>query len=88
MAEMAGRDAMSTTGKNLLMLRQETGLNPWEATPRQFSDKLSSVVTDVPPQDEWRLQYLGKLLVQRYNMGVGAEETKIISNLIDSRCVN
>ena len=58
LAELVGRDAMSTTGKNLIMLERETGLSPWSATSREVSDVLATKITPVPPQDGWRLQCL------------------------------
>ena len=58
LAELVGRDAMSTTGKNLIMLERETGLSPWSAISREVSDVLATKITPVPPQDGWRLQCL------------------------------
>ena len=57
LAELTRRDASSTTGRNLSNIRLETGLDPWNASSYQISDKLSSMVTMVPPQDSWRLPY-------------------------------
>ena len=88
LAELVGRDASSTTGKNLVMLERETGLNPWSTTPGQVKDALAAIVKPVPQQDEWRLGCLQKLLVQRYNLKRQALDTEDISTLIDSLCIN
>ena len=40
----------------------------------------------VPEGDQWRVTYLEKLLVQRRAMEVTTEDTKAISELIDSLC--
>ena len=88
LAELVGRDAGSTTGKNLIMLERETGLNPWSSPSWKVSNALSTKLTPVPPQDGWRLQCLHKLLIQRYDLKMKAQDTKYISKLIDSLCIN
>ena len=85
LAELVGRDAMSTTGNNLVMLERETGLNPWTTTSQRVSAALTANISPFPQQDTWRLQ---KLLVQRYKLKIEAQDTRQISNLIDSLCIN
>ena len=44
----------------------------------------------VPPEENWRLVYLARLLEQRQDLhyrGLTAEERKI-GNLVDSICIN
>ena len=36
-ANLMSRDIRSTTGRNLARLKQETGLNPWVASPFQVN---------------------------------------------------
>ena len=88
LSELVGRDASSTTGKNLIMLEKETGLSPWTATPGQVSNALSDIVKPVPQQDEWRLGCLGNLLIRRYNLKIQSLDTSETSYLIDSLCIN
>ena len=88
LAELVGRDAMSTTGNNLVMLERETGLNPWTTSPQRVSAALTDNISPIPQQDTWRLQCLQKLLVQRYKLKIEAQDTRQISNLIDSLCIN
>ena len=88
LAQLTGRDATSTTGRNLRNIHLETGLDPWSSPSYQIGDKLSQLVAPVPPQDLWRLEYLQKLLIKRYDMEVDVQETKNITKLIDSLCIN
>ena len=76
LAELVGRDAMSTTGNNLVMLERETGLNPWDTSSRRVSAALTANISPVPQQDTWRLQCLQKLLVQRYKLKIEAQDTR------------
>ena len=84
LAEMVGRDATSTTGNNLVKMRQETGLDPWSVSVRLVRDTLP--LTEVPASDEWRLPFLEKLLKRRYELEVNLESTDDISATIDSLC--
>ena len=88
LAELVGRDASSTTGKNFVLLERETGLNPWVATPGQVKDALAANIKPMPQQDEWRLGCLQQLLVQRYELKRKALDTEELSSLIDSLCIN
>jgi hypothetical protein len=49
LAEMVGKDATSTTGNNVIRMRQETGLDPWSVTAKKFRDNLS--VREVPAEE-------------------------------------
>ena len=42
------RDIQSTTGRNLARLKEETGLNPWVATPFQIKQALTKNDVKVP----------------------------------------
>ena len=55
-ANIVARDKASVTGRNLEILREETGLNPWSATPAQIRESLPK--NEVPQQDEFRLGLL------------------------------
>ena len=84
--ELVGKDATSITGRNISKLWQETGVNPWIASPSEIRSKIER--TAVPEIDEWRLPYLQKLLLRRYEMESNLEDTKNINNLIDELCVS
>ena len=91
MANLVGRDLRSTTGKNLALLRDSSGLDPWVFGSARLKEELDKNLTaDIPPEDQWRVRYLGSLLEQRqvkHYMGdkEGALQTQ---GLIDSLCVN
>ena len=85
------RDLQSVTGKNLDYVQTVTGLNPWVAPQARLRDALVTGETvKVPPQDEWRLQYLLSLLRQRreaFNLAA-EEEEKYLTDLINSLVAN
>ena len=73
-----------------LGLREETGLDPWSCNSRQV--RLALVKEDklavVPRQDQWRLPYLAKLLVERGERYYQCEDTDWLTELIDALCAN
>ena len=77
-ANLVGRDVQSTTGKNIARLPEETGLNPWVATPFMIKKVLTENEATVPEEDKWRLPLLEKLILQRYAMENQLEDTKDI----------
>ena len=83
-ANIVSRDVRSVTGKNLLLVERESGLDPWRTNSAEVRDKLSS--REVPQQDLWRLPLLCQYLNQRREMESCLQDTKEISNLIDSLC--
>ena len=85
-ANIVARDKASVTGRNLEMLREETGLNPWTAKPAQIRERLPK--KEVPQQDQYRLGLLEKYLSTRKVMESDMADTKEIGGLIDSLCVN
>ena len=85
-ASLAAQDKFSTTGKNLAKILQETGLNPWEASPTEVRQALIAQEAVVPKQVIWRVPYLSKLLAERNEMEVNSLDTGQISQLIDSLC--
>ena len=86
MASLAAEDKFSTTGKNLAKILQETGLNPWEASPTEVRQALIAQEAVVPKQDICRVPYLSKLLEERNEMEVNSLDTGQINQLIDSLC--
>ena len=87
-SELVDRDMGSTTGKNLALLERETGMNLWLSPSWKVSAELDSLKAPVPFQDIWRLDYLGKLLRERYRLSKEVEQTKQIDTLIESLCIN
>ena len=91
MANIVGRDIRSTTGSNLQLLEEASGLNPWVYDSSRLKVDLSSRDSvEVSDQERWRVMYLRKLLETKQNyhyLGDG-ERVKNVSNLIDSLCIN
>ena len=85
-ANLMGHDVGSTTGSNLYRLRQETGLNPWMASPTLVKMALEKNDVMVPDEDGWRLPLLEKLLLQRCEMRSQLQNTSAIQGMIDSLC--
>ena len=73
LANIVGRDVRTTTGSNLHLIGNVTGLDPWRCFDSQVKRVMKEKLVKVPEMDKWRLPYLGKLLEQR---------------LIESVCVN
>ena len=91
MAGLAGRDIRSTTGSNMRLLGDMTGLVAEKFGSARLKEELmKKELVEVPPTDQWRVRYLSSLLEQRqrhhYSGNKGAEEE--MTALIDSLCVN
>ena len=91
MAGLAGRDVRTTTGGNLRLLRELSGLDPWVFGSSRLKEELvKSETREVPALDQWRVPYLSSLLERRqvlhYQGDIDRE--KELSDLVDSLCVN
>ena len=84
LAELVVHDVGSVTRSNLLKIEEEFGADPWSTNSAQLAEKYSCY--PLPAEDEWRLPLLLKLLDQRRDMSACEENTKSISELIDSLC--
>ena len=63
MVRVAREDIRSSTGSNIKLLQEETGLDPCTVGRSVLKEALRKRVTiDVPEMDFWRPQYLRKLL--------------------------
>ena len=91
MANLSGRDIRSTTGRNLALLRESSGLDPWMYGSARLKDELAkNEMVDVPPTAQWRVKYLADLLEQRqifHYMG-DKEGESTVAKLIESLCIN
>ena len=83
MANMVARDLSTTTGANLRLLADISGLGPWQSGQLEFRDAVMEV-------DKWRVPLLDKLLSQRQTMYYTGEEEELarIDDLINSLCIN
>ena len=88
LVNIVGRDIRTTTGSNLHLVRELSGLDPWCCTSTQVKQVLGEKLREVPAQDMWRLSYLGKLLEQRGEAHHQMLDTRELTELIDSICIN
>ena len=90
MANIMGRDMQSCTGLNLAFLREETGLDPWSCTSKQVKVAMAkeNMLAVVPRQDQWRLPFLARLLVERGERYYRCEDTDWLTEQIDALCAN
>ena len=84
LARIVAHDANSTVYKNLKYIQELSGWNPWDSTGHQIGLKIES--SRVPPNNEWRMTLLKKLLATRMLKSFDLEDTKHISVMIDSLC--
>ena len=84
LANIVSRDIRTTTGRNLNFIQTETGLDPWRTSAQEVGESL--VREPVPDQDQWRLPLLCQFLNQRDELETSLEDTKTITELIDSLC--
>ena len=92
LARIVFKDIRTTTARNLRFLEQETGGVTWPELPRKIKGRLQERQPVVPREDQWRVQYLGKLLeerdILRYEGLEGSKEVELVQGLIDSLCTN
>ena len=91
LANIVGRDLRSTTGSNLKLVEESSGLNPWIFDSSRVKKELIERETAViPDQDSWRISYLKKLLEERHMFVYSGEVDMMnqVSDLIDSVCIN
>ena len=84
LANLVARDAGSVTAKNLSNIENEFELDPWVSSSAQLREKYTFY--RVPEEDKWRAPLLVKLLDQKNEMTTMKENTKTISEVIDSLC--
>ena len=91
MVWVAREDIRSSTGSNIKLLQEETGLDPCTVGKSALREALRKRGTiDVPEMDFWRPKYLKRLLLERREMYYKADtgSQKRIQDLIDSLCIN
>ena len=88
LVHLVGRDIRTTTGNNLHLVKDLSGLDPWSCTSKEVKKKLAERIKLAPDQDLWRIPYLSKLLEQRGEMHYQMVDTEEITGLIDSICQN
>ena len=91
LARLSARDIRSSLGKNLKIIRDITGLDPWIASKKHLRSALElGLQTPVPEVDFWRTKYLAKLLAERSEAHYRADEEEVcrLSSLMESLVTN
>ena len=85
------RDVQSATGKNLRLVQETTGIDPWTTGQGRLRSALvAAEVVGVPTMNRWCLPYLCSLLAQRrkaHKLVLEDEETRL-DELIESLVIN
>ena len=89
LANLVSRDVQSTTGGNLRLIEQETGLSAWNASQDKLKEAFKQKErVHVEDREQWRIPFLSKLLGCRQELSYLGEDTEEISDLINSLCIN
>ena len=88
LAHLVARDIRTTTGSNISMIHDKTGLDPWSCLGHQVKKVLGDMLAEVPQQDRWRISYMEKLLAQRGEKFYTMDSTTELTELIDSLSLN
>jgi hypothetical protein len=90
-ANLVSRDISTTTGTNLRLLADTSGLCPWETGQAKLKEAvICKEMVPVMDMDTWRIPLLGKLLAQRQRLSYLGEEVEMnrTDDLIHSLCIN
>ena len=68
LARIVAKDIRTTTARNLRLIEQETGGLTWSTATTRIKQKLLECEPAVPREEQWRIQFLGKLLENRDSM--------------------
>ena len=88
-ALLVARDLRSVTGRNLALVAEQSGQDPWTASTARVREALRErEIVEVPGVDSWRCVYLAKLLEQRQRAFYGGMKEDVLqfTTLIDSLC--
>ena len=72
---VASNDVRTTTGRNLRLLKLDSGLDTLTSSSVKVKAVMSGKLVPVPDRDVWRLGYLAKLLEARGQAHYMGEET-------------
>ena len=84
LARVVSHDVRSTTSRNLQFIQKMSGLSPWDYSSWRVVEKIETA--SVPPNNEWRLTLLVKLLETRSQKSALLEDTSRLTMMINSLC--
>ena len=94
LANLVSRDIRTSTGSNLRLLEEASGLDVWDTCQSKLREEIrKKELVKIDDHDKWRIPYLSKLLGQRQELvyqGMDQEEEEMtrIEELISSLCTN
>ena len=84
LVRIVARDVRSVTSRNVNLIKDVSGLSPWDYTKWRIKNVLPKAAS--PANDEWRTGLLLKLLVLRQDQEVIQVDTGQLDSMIDSLC--
>ena len=76
LSEVEFRDASSVTGKNIINIKEEFGVDLREMTTRQFRAQYRGA--SIPTGEGWKLELLRDILIERQSMKeLGEDEIEL-----------
>ena len=89
MANLVSRDVRTTTGANLKLIQEASGLPIWGTSQEKLREALRvEEAVMVLKCDKWRVPYLSKLLEHCQELYYRGEDVKENDDLINSLCIN
>ena len=91
LANLVSRDIRTSTGANLRVLEEASGLCPWTGSKLSLQEAICTrEAVKVQESDTWRIPMLDKLLTTRQSLKYMGEEEEVsrLSDLIHSLCIN
>ena len=91
LANLVARDIRTTTGSNLKLIEEASGLCVWTTGQAKLREAvIANEIVIVEEMDKWRIPLLGKLLGQWQEWSYLGEEVEMTrtSKLVDSLCIN
>ena len=89
MANLVARDIQTTTGANIAMIDRLSGQSVWLTSQEKLRDALvenEKVIVD--NSEKWRIPLLNKFLSHMLELSYLGEDTQLISDQINSLCIN
>ena len=87
LANLTARDLRTTTGKNLKIVKEASGLDPWTASVAEIKEAImENEQVEVAPEHQWKIPYLEKLLLfmQEFKYKGMDKEQEELKELINS----
>ena len=86
-ARISGMDVSSVTGRNILNIKEETGLSLLSSPLSMLNESLRRA-KPVPEYQQWRLPLLQQYVEIRDEQRINLAETDVIDGLIASLCTS